>query len=259
MDAGKALPFEGVERRAGNQPLLFGAVERRAPQLRGLTESALGALGAVRVSDGYALTARASSDTLMRWSDRSPALISSRTGDGVMLLLSTSPERASGELGLSPAFPALVSSILRATSTAREPLSHTIGEAVRLNVAPETEVRITDTQGRVVAAKAREFVRRPLAYFAEPGIYSLEFAGTQRFAAFNAPVSESELSLSTEEELKARFPAGEAVGGRASNLSRARDAMEKSGQVWRYLLCAAFLLMVAELFVASGRRKIVEG
>jgi hypothetical protein len=257
MDAGEALPFESVERSVGNQPLRFGAVDTRAPQLLGLTESALSALGAVRVIDGYALTPRASSDTLMRWSDRTPALISSRTGEGVMLLLATSPERASGDLGLSPSFPALLSSVLRETSTGHEPLSHTIGEAVRLNVAPETEVRITDTQGRIVAAKARELVRRPLAYFAEPGIYSLEFARRQSFAAFNAPVSESERALATEEELKARFPAGEAVGAQAINLSSSLDAMERSSAMWRYLLCAAFLLMVAELFVACGGRKIV--
>jgi hypothetical protein len=176
-----------------------------------------------------------------------------------MLLLATSPERTSGDLGLSPSFPALVSSILRATSTAREPLSQTIGEAVRLNVAPETEVRITDTQGRVTTAKARELVRQPLAYFAEPGIYSLEFAGAQRFMAFNAPVSESERSLATEEELKERFPAGEAVDARAINLNRSRDAMERGGAMWRYLLCAAFLLMIAELLAAMRRHKIVEG
>jgi hypothetical protein len=259
MDAGEALPFESVERRAGNQPLRFGAVERRAPQLRGLGKSALGALLSVRVSDGYALTPRASSDTLMRWSDSTPAFVSSRTGEGVVLLLAASPERASGDLGLSPSFPALVSSILRATYTAREPLSHTIGEALRLNIATETEVRITDTQGRVVTAKARELVRRPLSYFAEPGIYSLEFAGTQRYVAFNAPVSESESALATEEELKARFPTGEAVGARVSNLSRSQDAVERSGQTWRYLLCASFLLMIAELLVAGGRRKVVEG
>lgn len=259
MDAGEALPFESVERRAGNQPLRFGAVDALSPQLRGLGKSALGALSSVRVSDSYALTPRASSDTLMRWSDSTPALISSRTGEGEMLLLAASPERASGDLGLSPSFPALVSSILRATYTAREPLSHTIGESLRLKIAPETEVRITDTQGRVVTAKARELVRRPLAYFAEPGIYSLEFAGAQRYMAFNAPLPESESALATEEELKARFPTGEAAGARASNLSRSQDAVERSGEMWRYLLCAAFLLMIAELFVAGGRRKIAEG
>jgi hypothetical protein len=77
--------------------------------------------------------------------------------------------------------------------------------------------------------------------------------------AFNAPVSESERALATEEELKARFPAGEAVGAQEINLTRSRDAVERSGQAWRYLLCAAFLLMIAELFVATHQRKLVEG
>src|ERR1044071_9899676 len=210
-----------------------------APQLRALDESALAALGAVRVSESYAVTPRARTDTLMRWSDGTPAFISARAGAGTMMLLATSPERASSELGLTPAFPALVASVSRAAGKTREPLSEVIGEAVRLNVAPETEVKITNGQGVVSVTKARELVRRPLQYFSEPGIYHLEFAGQQKLLAFNAPALESERALTAVDELKRHFPANEERSARAINADASREAMERSGSMWRYFLCAA--------------------
>jgi hypothetical protein len=173
-----------------------------------------------------------------------------------MMLLATSPERAAGELGLTPAFPALASSISRAAGKEREPLSQVIGEAVRLNVPPKTDVMIKDAQGRVTMAPARELVRRPANYFSEPGIYQLEFAGRQKFMAFNAPSQESERALMTSDELERRFPTNEAGVAGAVSAGGPLEARERSGQVWRYFLCAAFLLMVAELFVAMrGRMK----
>lgn len=255
-EAGLTLPFESIARKSGNQSLTFGAMDTDAPQLRALDESALAALGAVRVNESYAVTPRAQADTLMRWSDGTPAFISARSGSGMIMLMATSPERASSELGLTPAFPALVSSVARAAEATRESLSQVIGEAVRLNVAPETEVKITNAQGVVSMAKARELIRRPLNYFSEPGIYHLEFAGQQKFMAFNAPVPESERALVIVDELKRRFPANEAESARVVNVTASREAMERSGSRWRYFLCAAFLLMIAEMFVAMrGRRQ----
>jgi hypothetical protein len=254
-----ALGFENIGRRTGNQPLRFGAMDRAAPQLRGLDESSRSALSAVRVSESYLLTPDASSDVLIRWSDGAPAFISKRVGRGLIMLLATSIDRASGELVLSPAFPALVSSVLNAASAPSEPLSQTIGEAVRLDIAPEAEVKIRDTKGRVVVAKGRELVRRPIVYFKEPGIYRLEFERREKFLAFNAPVAESERALATTEELKRRFAASEVKKAGALTLSNAREATERSGSIWRYFLGAAFLLMIAEVFVALWQRKGLEG
>jgi hypothetical protein len=258
-DAGAALPFESVERRSGGQSVRFGAMDTSATQLRRLGAGATSALGAVRVSESYVLTPRASADTVARWSDQTPAIISSRTGEGVITLLATSTERASSELGLSASFPALAFSVRRAASDPPYAPSETIGAAVRLDVAPETGVRITDAKGRVAETQARELVRRPLAYFDEPGIYRLEFAGRRRFVAFNAPASESERALATEEELKQSFPAMDAAGARASGPGDGRDATERSGNVWRYFLAAAFLLMIAEMFVAMRGSRLAEG
>ena len=254
-----ALPFESLARKSGNPALRFGAVDTKAPQLSGLDESALAELGAVRLSESYDVTPQASTDTLIRWSDSVPAFISARVGKGTMLLLATSPTRESGELGLSPSFPALASSIIGAAPRAREPLAETIGEAVRLNVAPDVEVKIRDANGSVVVTRARELIVRPLVYFKEPGIYQLEFAGQQQFMAFNSPAPESERALATPARLKGHFSASEVEKTVAVSAGDSRDALERGGSTWRYFLCAAFLLMIAELFVATRQRQIAEG
>jgi hypothetical protein len=255
-----AFPFQSITRKNGNERLRFGAVDTEAPELRRLDQSALAALGAVGLNESYEVVPQASSDILMRWSDNSPALIHARMGKGRMLLMTTSLERASGELGHSPAFPALTASILRdADTSGREPLSQTIGEPVRLSVSPEADVQIRDTKGQLASASARELITRPLAYFKEPGIYQLEFAGEQKFIAFNAPARESERELVAPDKLQSYFPITDAGHAATQGLRPSREALERNHSLWRYFLCAAFLFLVAELFVAIRQRKIVEG
>lgn len=255
--AQSVLPFKSLVRKSGQAALGFGAADTTASQLRGLDNSAL---GAVRLSEGYDVTPDASSDTLIRWNDNEPALISQRVGRGRSLLLATSLERAAGDLGLSHAFPALTSSILRAAlNSAREPPSQTIGEAVRLSVAPEVEVKIRDVKDNVLVVEARALAMRPGLYFREPGIYQLEFAGQLKFMALNSPASESERQLATTDKLKSHFSGTKAKQIEALRSDGAREAMEYSDSVWRYLLCAAFLLIIAELFVATRQRKLREG
>jgi hypothetical protein len=254
-EEGSELPFEGITRISG-QRLSFGAADTDAPQLRALGDGALASLRAVRINAGYALAPRVNAETLMRWNDGSPAFVSTRVGEGSIMLLATSPERASSEMGASPSFPALASSILRSTSVMREPLSRTIGEAVRLNVAPETSVKITNMEGRVSETKARELVRQPLAYFGEAGIYRLEFAGGQKFLAFNSEPSESERALATVDKLKQFFSVEKRENSLGADTGNWGEALERSGSSWRYFLIAAFLLMIAELFVAMRQHKI---
>ena len=254
-EEGRELPFESITRM--NSPSLsFGAADREAPQFRALDESAMMALRVVRINAGFALVQRASALPLLRWNDGSAAFVSERIGEGALMLLATSPERASGNLGTSPSFPSLTSSILRSASNAREPLSRTVGEAVRLNVALDTDVKVTSLEGHVSATKARELISHPPAYFSEPGIYRLEFAGAEKFMAFNAPVVESKRALATADDLKRFFYAGKTEEIKTASVSSQREATERSGSTWRYFLIAAFLLMIAELFVAMRQRRI---
>jgi hypothetical protein len=254
-EEGRELPFESMTRISG-QRLSFGTADTDAPQLRAMGEGALASLRAVRINAGYALAPRVSAETLMRWNDGRPAFVSTRVGEGTILLLGSSPERASGEMGASPSLPALASAIARSSDVAREPLSRTIGEAVRLNVALDADVKITNMEGRVSETKARELVTKPLAYFDEAGIYRLDFAGVQKFLAFNPASSESERALATEDRLKQIFSVEKAGTNVTASVNNRREVLERSSSTWRYFLVAAFLLMLAELLVAMRQHKI---
>ena len=195
---------------------------------------------------------RADASTLMRWNNDAPAFVSTPVGAGTIMLLATSPERSAGDLGLSPELPALASSVWQAASAPRDPLSLTIGEAVHLGVAPEANVKITGAGGQVVTAQARELIRRPLAFFPEPGIYRVETGSTLQFLAFNTPVAESERTLATADEIKYHFP--ENVSAPVRQARGWREAAERSGNAWRYFLGASFILLIAELLISMRRR-----
>ncbi|HEY6188838.1 MAG TPA: BatA domain-containing protein [Pyrinomonadaceae bacterium] len=256
-EQGSALPFVSVARNASTQPYSFGAVDSDAPALRGMGQGALSALRAARVRAGFAITPRASASTLARWSDAAPAFVSAEVGAGMLLVLGTSPEREASDLGLSPALPALAASVLSAASRAREPLSMTIGEPVWLGVSPDAEVGVTDTPGRTRRVLARELAQRPQSVLREPGIYRVEVAGQQRFLALNAPGPESARALATSGEIKNYFDEKERAVAPAAN--GWMDAAERRGHVWRLFLCAAFIVLVAELFFAmrgQGRARM---
>lgn len=253
--AGKeGMPFKTIARMS-DKAFSFGAVDRDAPGLRALDESTLAALRAVRINDGFALEPSPSADTLMRWNDGRAAFVSAQIGEGRIMMLGTAPERASGNLGASAAFPALASSILRAAELMKESLSQTIGEPPHLKAAPDADVKITDMEGRLVETKAREIYKHPLRYFSKAGIYRLDFSGEQRYVAFNSPVTESERTLSTGDDLKRFFSVEKGEGAGALNENRLRDEMERQSSTWRYFLTAAFLLIIAELFVAMRKSK----
>jgi Aerotolerance regulator N-terminal/von Willebrand factor type A domain len=253
---GSALPFVSLSRTTANQPLSFGAMEGDAPALRSLNESALTALRAARVRAGYIVMPRENADVLMRWSDATPAFVSASVGAGSVLLLATSPEREASDLGLSPSLPALAYSILHAAEdTAHEPLSHVLGEPVYLGVQPAMEVTIRDTQDHATLTTARALAQHPLRIFREPGIYRLEFAGQSRVMAFNAPAAESARALAAPEEIENYFKGKESAT--VPGADDWRERAERRAGIWRIFLSAAFIMLIAELFVSTRRHQRV--
>jgi hypothetical protein len=253
---GNALPFVSLSRTTANQPLSFGAMEGDAPALRSLNESAVSALRAARVRAGYAITPRENADVLMRWSDATPAFVSASVGAGSVLLLATSPEREASDLGLSPSLPALAYTILRAAedAAAREPPSLVLGEPVYLGVRSGADVvTVTDMQGHATRATARTLIQHPLTVFQEPGIYRLEFAGQSRLMAFNTAAAESTRALAAPEEIKNYFKGKESAIVPSAN--DWRDLAERRAGIWRIFLSAAFIMLIAELFISIRRHQ----
>jgi hypothetical protein len=253
---GSALPFVSIARATINQPFGFGAIDGDAPALRSMGDSALSALSATRMSAGYNVTPRERAAVLMRWSDATPAAVAAEVGAGSMLLLATSPEREAGELGLSTALPALAHSIMRAAVTPRRPLAKFIGEPFQLGVGPETDVTVTDGEGHTTRTLSRTLAQQPQDVFRAPGIYRLEFTGRTEMLAVNAPLEERARSLATPDAIKSYFAVKESNAvAAASGASDWKDMAERRSGLWRFFLFAAFIALVAELFVSMRRRQ----
>lgn len=250
---GRVLPFKSLARLSNVGALNLGPADLAAPPLRSITENAFGALRAVKIHAGYALEPREGAGTLARWSNGAAAFVSTRAGSGNFLLLGTSTESAASELGLSPAFPSLVFSILREAAAPREQLSYELGTAIDLGLAPETRLAITDEAGRAARATARDLMQRPLSALSAPGIYRVESEKGSRFVALNTPGPESERALAEPDDVRAYFDVKEPFAA-ATNVDW-RDEAERNGSAWRYFLGAAFVLLIAELFIARQRRK----
>jgi hypothetical protein len=257
-DAGRAYPFTGLVRKNdAYQALSFGATDADAPALSFAGAQVLTALSTVRMHEGYAVTPRVDAATIMRWNDGTPAFVSKESGGGKILLFGASPARATGELGVSAAFPALVSSIARSSVTPREPLSREIGEPVELKLAPDAVVKITSAEGKTETARARDLLVQPVAYFARPGIYRVESNAFTRYLAFNAPEAESEAALTSAGEIERLFKPQER-GANETRPSTGRESVEQKSNAWRYFLYAAFLLLIVEMFVAMRQGRNID-
>jgi hypothetical protein len=253
-EAGNAYPFVEVSRKSDEyQSLSFGTTDTDARVLSFAGEQALTALRAVRMHEGYAVTPRDNAATLMRWSDGTSAFVSQEHGSGSILLLATSPARAAGELGLSAAFPTLVSSVAHSSITPREPLAHEIGEPVVLKLAPQASVRISDAEGKTQAAQARDLSLRPADFFPKPGIYRLESDNFTSYLAFNAPAAESETALARTDDIERLFAQPQNAAETRPNAWR--ESAERKSNAWRYFLLSAFILLLVEMFVAMRQRK----
>jgi hypothetical protein len=252
-EEGRAYPFTSLARKNDeHQALSFGAMDADARALSFAGEGVLTALRSVRMHEGYAVTPRAEAATLMRWNDGAPAFVSMETGSGSIMLLATSPARAAGELGVSPSFPALASSIARASLTPREPLAREIGEPVKLNLAPGESVKIFDAEGKTTSARARDLITRPQAFFPRAGIYRVESNNFINYLAFNAPAEESETALARADEIARVFKLPEKSANETPQLAW-HEVTERRGNLWRYFLLAAFLLLIIEMFIVMKR------
>ncbi len=252
------LPFVRLERIQDNsEPLQFGGADQTAPAFRSMNDQSLTTLRTVRMRNGFQITPRANSNTIMRWNNGQPAFVfTGIDGRGGILLLAASPARNDGALGFSTAFPSLVYSIARLSVEQVEPLSYEIGQPVRLKLDSGAVVKIENASGEVSNALARDLLTNPSSYFSIPGIYKIESTGYLRFLAINAPESESDVVLASTEEIARVFDQQRP----AIKTRQDRPPLDAKleGQMWRYLLLGTFLLLIAELFVSlhSERNKV---
>ncbi|MEO6390342.1 MAG: VWA domain-containing protein, partial [Pyrinomonadaceae bacterium] len=219
-----------------------------AAAVTGISPADREALLAVPIQSGYAITPSTEAAVVMRWSNGSPAMVKFDQGAGSILLLGTSPERASSGLGVSAAFPQLVSSVFRAAMAGTTASNFSIGDGRGIFGWTNGMVETTRPNGAVAKVDGRGLVADPAPVFATRGIYRLATPGQVQFLAFEPPASESDPTVADATVIKRIF----GVDPNASARAGLRTPMKAppASNVWRYLMIFGLALLGAELFVS---------
>jgi hypothetical protein len=179
--------------------------------------------------------------------DRDPWLLEARGGLGSVMLLGSRLEPDETSLPLEAAMVPLVEWLLSGSGSG--PSVRRVEAGDRLSL-PAAATAVEDPAGaRVPVDGTREY-----RFTGEPGIYTV--LGDDQVldrVAVNAPLAESRLEPLEEAELEARLESGAPTLAATSAQWANRVFTTRRGlEIWRPLLAAVLLLLVAESWVAAS-------
>jgi hypothetical protein len=179
-------------------------------------------------------------------------MVGMRSGKGKILFWPFSLKRSSSQLGVTGVFPLVVSAILERASDS-ESSSLEIGQPVDLNLDPDSQVRVKQTDGLQFITTARELIQHPLKAVPKQGVYRFEFAGGERTIAFNTPAVESETEYASSSEVDGIFKSSETAG--ALPVSDTDRSLDQHNTLWRSLLGFAFMFLIFEMWYWMKARR----
>ena len=196
------------------------------------------------------------SEVLARFDDGSPAVMERREGRGRIVLVGMPLDTRSGDFPLQSAYlPFLQRLVLYTSGRDATTLWRATGQSWLL---PGTmkEPAVSTPQGAIVRP-VLDTVGSTVA-LRESGVYSLYEGRVQgepvALLAVNAPTNESDLTPVDARELLLGVKQS-AASADASNDVPTPEEVEGRQRMWRYLIAAVALLLLAETFVANrGRR-----
>ena len=217
---------------------------------------------------------------LARYDDGAVALAERRLGKGRVLVWSSTLDAFWNDLARQPVFLPFVHQVVRYLSgrtetvssfTAGQVLDVTdagamatagLGEVTRALAGEEERVALTPS-GSSLALPPGEGPQ--FLHLREQGIYEIRTPGNSDVrplaVAVNVDLEEADLTRVDVEELIAsissRLPAGDAMGLEGPRAARLRlEDQERRQSIWRYLLLAAFVVLVVESLVSNRRSRV---
>ncbi len=212
---------------------------------------------------------------IARFDDSSPALVEGRRGKGRILVWATGLDRLWNNLPLQPVYLPFVHRVTRFLGGRGEvPSWHLAGTTVNLSALAEADATLEIPAGAVAmepgGGSAAVDPATSLLRLESRGIWEIRPPGDRpehpMAVAANVDVTESDLARMDIEEFLGAV-GGEPGAGETADDTIAADAsaaelqaadFEGRQSFWRYLLAAAFLLMVSETVLANrlSRRRI---
>ncbi len=206
---------------------------------------------------------------LARFDDGTPALVEAQRGRGRVLVWASGLDRFWNSLPLQPIYLPFVHRVTRHLGGRGEVLPwHLAGSTVNLAGLAETAGSWEIPEGAVAMEPGGGSVPldpdRPLLELDRRGIWEVRPPGQRPdhplALAVNVDVSESDLTqmdvqafaVSVGGTATASQTGPEAAGATEATVEIREEDHEKSQSFWRYLLAAAFLLMVSETMLSNG-------
>lgn len=249
-----------VDRSAGN-PARIGALEYGHPALEVFRAPRSGDFAAARFFGYRTVTASPGAQILARYDDGAPALLERRTGNGRVLLWTSSIDTFWNDLAVRPVYLPLMHRLMRYLGDYSEPAPwRTVGEVVDTPVAPrsagtpEGRVALTPSGQRV----ALDGEGPEVLELTEQGFYEVRAQARDTdpavVLASNVDLAESDMTALDPKEVAAAAMgrAGGGGGGATKPLTPpSDDAQEGAQRIWWYLIFAGLLFLVAETVVSN--------
>jgi Aerotolerance regulator N-terminal/von Willebrand factor type A domain len=267
------LPGAAVDRSRGT-PARLGALEYGHPLFEVFRGPRTGDFASARFYSFRSITPAppaAKVQTLARFDDGQPALLERRSGNGRVLVWTSTLDTAWTDLALKPVFVPFVHRVVRYLGAYREPRPwRTVGDVVdpvlyptglgtRAGAASQSPTRASDVS-RVALTPGGERISLDgdgpeVLELAEQGFYEFRAQGRDSelpvVVASNVDLKESDLASLDPQEIVAAAM-GRAGGPAAGPAAPPTDEAQESAQrVWWYLLFAGLALLGLETIVAN--------
>jgi hypothetical protein len=247
-------PEGGAGGEPGSRVARITSLDRAHPGLEPFAGPRSGDFGTARFFRHRRVQTGAEDRVLARFDDGAAALVERKVGSGRVLVWTSTFDTYWNDFALQPVFLPFLHQVTKTLAGFQPPAPwHTVGDVVDLDSTPDLAeaaggagVVATGPDGEQVAATdVLELAQRGFYVFAEDGVET-------GILAANVDIRESDLAAVDVEELVAALrPVGEDGAAPAGAVELTAVEREASQGLWRYLVLALLLLLVAEVFVAN--------
>jgi uncharacterized membrane protein len=246
-----------VDRSAGS-PARLGALEYGHPALEVFRTPRSGDFAAARFYGYRSVTASPGSQVLARYDDGAPALLERKTGNGHVLMWTSSVDTFWNDLAVRPVYLPLMHRLLRYLGDYSEPAPwRTVGEVVDAPVASKartetSRVALTPSGQRV----ALDGEGPDVLELTEQGFYEIRAQGRDAepaiVVASNVDLAESDMTaLDPKEVAAAAMGRAGSVAANGTPTPPTDDVQEGAQRIWWYLIFAGLLFLAAETIVGN--------
>ncbi len=197
-----------------------------------------------------------SARVIARFDNRDPALVQFNVGRGSVFVLASGWQPGESQLALSSKFVPLLYSMLELSGASRpQAPSYAVGDTVDLSAvtARPINLRLPDGTTRALAANESRFVPET------PGVHAVLAEPPLEFAVNLAPEESRTAPMEVDELRRLGVPLNSAAMTAGKGTTRTASTqgaeLEARQKLWRWLIAATLLVLMAETWIAARASK----